>query len=132
MRSAGRGAAELPGRHLQTQPRSCLQLTVAIQADDETFRCQRRPALQGDCSGASRIRTGDLLGAIQSGCAASNAPERALYQRFCMSGPTVSIPLDANGYAPICRVSATSGQKWLKSSRAGWKQWVAAPCRKKI
>ncbi|MGD9734269.1 MAG: hypothetical protein AB7V58_01480 [Solirubrobacterales bacterium] len=28
--------------------------------------------------------------------------------------------LDANGYEPICRVSATSGEKWLKTERAGW------------
>jgi hypothetical protein len=61
--------------------------------------------------GARRIRTADLLGAIR---AATKTPEVASYQCFCIKGATVPIPLDAKGYARICRVSATSRVKWLK------------------
>jgi len=75
---------------------------------------------QGPSDGASRTRTGDLLGAIQTGRAASKAPETAPSQPFCIRGVDGAVPLDANGYEPICRVSATSGEKWLKSLGPGW------------
>jgi hypothetical protein len=63
---------------------------------------------------------GDLLGAIQVGRATTKAPEIAHYQRFCIRETMVLIPLDANGYAPICRVSPTFGEKWVKPGRPGW------------
>ena len=81
----------------------------------------RSPRLAGaSVHGASRIRTADLLGAIQAVTPDGSFLKSNDFQRLCGSAAWSGQTPDANGYAPICRVSATSGEKWLKSLGPGW------------
>jgi hypothetical protein len=69
--------------------------------------------VQGDSSGASRTRTGDLLGAMPRSAHVREKP--SISSAFAGD---VKLPRNSNarGYAAISGDSATSGQKWLKST----------------